>query len=307
MKNFYRFVISAMVAMVFFQSQVFAQVGINTDGSAADNSAALDVKSTTKGFLVPRMTQAEIGAIASPADGLLVFCTSNNKFFCFLSNLNKWMEIAYGSTTISPGGFSCGDPLIINHTTAGGVAPVNKMTTYGTVLGITGEPSKCWITSNLGSDHQATAVNDATEASAGWYWQFNKKQGYKHDGVTRTPNSTWITSISENSDWVISNDPCALEFGTGWRIPTNTEWTNVDASGSWTDWNGPWNSGLKLHAGGCLNEGDGSWIYRGIEGHMWSTHSNNNTGGSDLFFSSSSSYLPNDPKSRACSLRCIRD
>jgi hypothetical protein len=286
---------------------VFAQVGINTDNSEPDPSAMLDVKSTSKGTLIPRMTQAQIGAIANPANGLLVFCTNNNKFFTFLSNLGKWMEIAYGSTTISQGGFSCGDPLIINHTTAGGVAPVNKMTTYGTVTGVSGEPLKCWITSNLGSDHLATSVSDATEASAGWYWQFNRKQGYKHDGTTRTPNSLWISSINENSNWQVANDPCALELGAGWRIPTNTEWSNVDASGNWTNWDGPWNSVLKLHAGGCLSEGDGSWIYRGIEGHMWSTHSNSNSGSSDLFFSSSASYLPDDPKSRACSLRCIRD
>jgi hypothetical protein len=37
---------------------VFAQVGIKTDNSAPDNSAMLDVKSTTKGLLPPRMTHA---------------------------------------------------------------------------------------------------------------------------------------------------------------------------------------------------------------------------------------------------------
>ena len=78
--------------------------------------------------------------------------------------------------------------LTINHV-EGVVAPVTKTTTYGTVTNIPGELTKCWITSNLGSDQQATAVNDATEASAGWYWQFNRKQGYKHDGSTRTPNT----------------------------------------------------------------------------------------------------------------------
>ncbi len=140
---------------------------------------------------------------------------------------------------------------------AGAVAPVAKSVTYGTVTNIPGEPSKCWITSNLGASQQATAVNDATEASAGWYWQFNRKQGYKHDGTTRTPNTTWIGSISETSDWVTANDPCTIELGSGWRIPTSTEWTNVDASGGWTDRNGPWTSGLKLHPAGVP------------EGHRW--------------------------------------
>ncbi len=51
-------------------------VGINADGSAPDNSAMLDVKSTSKGFLLPRMTQAQRNAIPSPENGLMVFCTN---------------------------------------------------------------------------------------------------------------------------------------------------------------------------------------------------------------------------------------
>jgi uncharacterized protein (TIGR02145 family) len=51
-------------------------VGINADGSAANASAMLDVSSTTKGLLPPRMTRAQRNAIASPvAAGLQVWCT----------------------------------------------------------------------------------------------------------------------------------------------------------------------------------------------------------------------------------------
>jgi hypothetical protein len=58
-----------------------AQVAINTDGSVPDNSAILDIKSTTKGVLVPRMTAAQRDAIASPATGLLIYCSDNNLYF----------------------------------------------------------------------------------------------------------------------------------------------------------------------------------------------------------------------------------
>jgi uncharacterized protein (TIGR02145 family) len=54
---------------------VSAQIGINNDGSAPNPSAILDVKSINKGLLIPRMTNAQRGAITSPADGLIIFCT----------------------------------------------------------------------------------------------------------------------------------------------------------------------------------------------------------------------------------------
>lgn len=63
---------------------IFAQnVAINTDGSAPDASAMLDVKSTAKGFLAPRMTTAQRTAITTPATGLTVYQTDGNKGFYF--------------------------------------------------------------------------------------------------------------------------------------------------------------------------------------------------------------------------------
>ena len=200
--------------------------------------------------------------------------------------------------------FSCGTSLTINHL-AGAVAPVDKTVTYGTVTNIPGEPSKCWITSNLGADQQATAVNNATEASAGWYWQFNRKQGFKHDGTTRTPDDPWITTIDENSDWIADNDPCNIELGSGWRIPTVTEWINVDAAGGWSDWNGPWNSGLKLHASGIIMPANGDLVNRGAGGNFWSNKQAASASGWYLEFYSGYSLVKNYGKSYGFAMRCI--
>jgi uncharacterized protein (TIGR02145 family) len=63
------------IMMMLHGSLLFSQVAINTDGSAPNNAAMLDVKSTTRGFLPPRMTHAELNAIASPVAGLIVYCT----------------------------------------------------------------------------------------------------------------------------------------------------------------------------------------------------------------------------------------
>ncbi len=62
--------------LVILSLGLFAQVSINTDGSTPDGSAMLDVKSTDKGFLPPRMTEIQRDAISSPVAGLVVWCTN---------------------------------------------------------------------------------------------------------------------------------------------------------------------------------------------------------------------------------------
>ncbi|MCD4746956.1 MAG: hypothetical protein K8R58_11730, partial [Bacteroidales bacterium] len=68
---------------LFMALMSYSQVGINTDGSDPDGSAMLDVKSTTLGLLIPRMTDAEKNAIVLPATGLLVFQTDEVTGFYF--------------------------------------------------------------------------------------------------------------------------------------------------------------------------------------------------------------------------------
>ncbi len=71
MKNIKLFFLSTIILAGF---SLNAQVGINTDGSQADESAILDVKSTEKGFLPPRMTGPERDDIDNPVAGLTIWC-----------------------------------------------------------------------------------------------------------------------------------------------------------------------------------------------------------------------------------------
>ena len=73
-----RKIIFIAALLLFARPQnIFSQsLSINTDGSTANASAMLDVKSTTKGLLIPRMTRTERNAIASPATGLMIFQNS---------------------------------------------------------------------------------------------------------------------------------------------------------------------------------------------------------------------------------------
>lgn len=68
-----------------------AQVSINTDNSNPDPSAMLDVNSTGKGVLIPRMTAAERDAIAAPANGLLVYVTTDSSFYFYEGN--AWAKV----------------------------------------------------------------------------------------------------------------------------------------------------------------------------------------------------------------------
>jgi hypothetical protein len=306
MKNFTKMFLATCIITVFALSLNAQSVGINATGDAPNGSAILDVSSTTKGFLAPRMTTTEILDIANPADGLQAYNTTDGKLYIFVAIAGLWKEISFGAGVLAPP-FECGMVLTIYHVASGGVAPVNKTVSYGTVTGIPGEPTKCWITSNLGADHQATALHDGTEESSGWYWQFNRKQGYKmdNDNTTRTPNTTWVTSIDENSDWTVANDPCTRELGSGWRIPTSTEWVNVKNT-AWAS-STPWNSGLKMHYAGCVGS-DGLLYDRGLYGDYWSRSQEDATKGRDMWFNDTGQiWVYSDFKAAGFPLRCLSD
>ena len=85
MKNVFRQFFVLGFILIIPNLCVFSQVGITTDGSLPDNSAMLEVKSTTKGLLLPRMTQAQRNAIASPAAGLMIYQTDNTPGFYYNS------------------------------------------------------------------------------------------------------------------------------------------------------------------------------------------------------------------------------
>jgi hypothetical protein len=276
---------------------------VTSDGGISITARGICWSTTTNPTLSNSYTTdgSGSGMFVSTLTGL----TQNTQYFVRAYATNN-IGTSYGNevnfTTLP----TCGS-ITINHV-AGAVAPVSKTVTYNTVANMLGEPSKCWITSNLGSDHQATAKDDATEASAGWYWQFNRMQGYKHDGTNRTPGTAWSWNINENSNWSASNDPCVLLLGGDWRMPTSTEWTNVDASGNWWEWIAAWNSALKLHAGGYLGNANGNIYSRGVDGYFWSSYQYNNTNSYFLYINHDHNcLLYSGSKDYGENVRCIKD
>jgi len=79
-----------LLGLAFFNLSIYAQVGINTDNADPDASAMLDVKSTNKGLLIPRMTTSQRTTISNPANGLLVFDSTTGSFWFFNT---AWAEL----------------------------------------------------------------------------------------------------------------------------------------------------------------------------------------------------------------------
>jgi hypothetical protein len=67
-------ILDSALSMYFFKVQNNGAIGIGTS-TTLSASAKVQIDSTTQGFLPPRMTNAERTAIASPAVGLMVYCT----------------------------------------------------------------------------------------------------------------------------------------------------------------------------------------------------------------------------------------
>ncbi len=198
---------------------------------------------------------------------------------------------------------TCGTSFLKNHSPANGVAPLAKTVQYSTVAILMNGQNMCWLAQNLGATNTAFAVNDSTESSAGWYFQFNLKQGYYHNGGSvRIPSGLWVNSnIGASGDWSPAQDPCTCELGTNWRMPNYSEWTNYMASIPWIgDWNVLWTSPLKLHAAGALSNSTSYLVARGVTGYYGSLSNTYR-----LRFINTTFYIESYPQSTALSVRCV--
>ena len=89
----------------FYYSASTTQLAIGT--STPNASALLELDSTSKGFLAPRMTQTQRDAIASPSAGLLIFNTDTNQYNFYSGS--SWTAVGSG-TGGGVGGIATGTP-----------------------------------------------------------------------------------------------------------------------------------------------------------------------------------------------------
>lgn len=104
------------IVMILLSMQVHAQVSINTDGSQPDPAAILDVKSTGKGVLFPRLSVQQINQIPNPPAGLMVFNTDSGKLVLF--DGTNWHEFLMGSCVPMPSTADAGIDQVISSGTS---------------------------------------------------------------------------------------------------------------------------------------------------------------------------------------------
>jgi hypothetical protein len=113
----------------------FSQNGIvitDNEGHNADGSAVLDIYSTSKGVLVPRMSTAQINAISNPTTGLLVFNNTLQSFWFYTGT--QWDDLSTGSSGLWSLNNTTGEVYLKNIENNVGIGtnnPVGKLSVVG--------------------------------------------------------------------------------------------------------------------------------------------------------------------------------
>jgi hypothetical protein len=171
--------------LLYISKAASTQVCISANNSTPHPSAALEVKSTTKGLLPPRLTLEQRVAIQNPAQGLLVFQTDQSVGLYSFSGQN-WEQVPtitanaskqfyLGQDTLGgivfylfTGANNRQHGLIVSkiETVAAWQSVISKTNgdrpddgVYNTQL-MTNSPAKDWIKSNLGADWYLPSLDE---------------------------------------------------------------------------------------------------------------------------------------------------
>ena len=301
--------IFTFLVVILLTANTYAQVVIGT--TTPDASSVLDVTSTAKGVLLPRMTATQRDAINSPTQGLIIFCTD-------CASGEGELQIRFTSSWKKMNGSDVNDPIY----PAGSVFCASGATVIVDVTNpVTG---KIWMDRNLGASQVATSSTDADSYGDLYQWGRGSDGHQCRTSTTTTTlsstdqpcNGNFIYANPQPRDWRSPqntnlwqgvngvNNPCP----SGYRLPTETE-LNAERL-SWSPFNnaGAFGSPLKMPAAGYRNF-NGILLNVGEYGRYWSSTVSpvNNTNSRMLFFYNTSGNWFDFQRGFGFSVRCLKD
>ena len=194
---------SFFLCCLFVANHSFAQgLSVNATGSAADTSAMLDVSSTSKGMLAPRMTTAQRNAIALPATGLMIYQTDGTAGFYYYTG-SAWGVV--GGSSLPTG--IAGDVL---YTDGSNWVASGTGTSGQTLMLVSGVPT--WVTFPF-YYISATSSTNGTVSPAGI--------------KILSPGASQVYSITPSSGYVVGS--LTVDGSSVSVVPTYT-FTSVGAS-----------------------------------------------------------------------------
>ncbi len=128
----------ALSLMVIGVQVAQAQVKLGDNPGSIDANALLELESTTKGFLLPRMSSAQRLAISSPSEGMMVYDLTANCTYIYRASAGNWYSLcAADSLTASNGLTKVGRDIQLGGT----LTQVTNIAQGGNNLNITGNGS----------------------------------------------------------------------------------------------------------------------------------------------------------------------
>jgi hypothetical protein len=203
-----------------------AQVGIGTASPAT--SSILDVTSTTKGLLAPRMTTTQRDAITSPATGLQIYNTDNAALETFTGTAGEWFTLGRGKGAITTN-------------TAVGVNTLKSNTTgnYNTANGYKALEANTSGTHNTANGIEALLSNTIGVANTanGAYALYSNTTANNNtaNGFEALKNSTtgYINTANGNQS-LFSNTTGHTNTANGYQsLYSNTTGNYNTANGNW--------------------------------------------------------------------------